>query len=71
MWIVDRFENELVVLENDETREIRVVNKEILPSSIHEGSVLKNINYKYIEDMEEEINRRKIIEDRFKKLRND
>ena len=71
MWIVDRFENELVILENDETREIRVVNKEILPSSIHEGSVLKNINDRYIEDMEEEINRRKIIEDRFKKLRND
>lgn len=68
-WIVDRIENNLVVLENSTTREIKEVELNLLPSSIHEGAILIKQENKYILDEEEEFKRRKEIEERFKRLR--
>ncbi len=68
-WIVDRIENNLVVLENSTTREIKEVELNQLPSSIHEGAILIKCDCNYILDEEDELKRRKEIEERFKRLR--
>ncbi len=68
-WTVDRLEEDIAVLINDTTEEIKEVKKSILPSSIHEGSILNYINNEYIEDTEDEKNRRQSIQDRFNKLK--
>ena len=39
-FVVDRFEGEYVILEDIDTREIREVLRNVLPSSIHEGVIL-------------------------------
>lgn len=69
-FAVDRIEDNIVVLENIETNELMSVDITLLPSSIHEGSILTFINNTYIEDNDEEEKRRKMIEERFMRLRN-
>ena len=68
-WVVDRFEDDIVIIINDETEETKELNKKDLPASIHEGSILNYINNEYIEDTKEEENRRKSIQDRLNKLK--
>lgn len=68
-YTVDRIEDNIVVLENRLTQEIININKEYLPSSIHEGSILIYENNEYKELKEEELSQRKKIEERFKRLR--
>lgn len=69
-FAVDRIEDNIAVLENIETNELMSVDVTLLPSSIHEGSILVFINNTYISDNAEEEIRRKMIEERFMKLRN-
>lgn len=69
-FAVDRIEDNIAVLENIETNELMSVDVTLLPSSIHEGSILVFINNTYISDNDEEEIRRKMIEERFMKLRN-
>ena len=47
---IDRFEENIVVLENRNSGEIINVELENLPEDIHEGDILKCINGKYILD---------------------
>jgi len=68
-YTVDRIENEIVILENRDTLEIIEIKKELLPPSIHEGSILIYEDNKYIEKIDEELIQRKKIEERFKRLR--
>ncbi len=68
-WIVDRIENNIVVLENLTTKEIKEVELHLIPSSIHEGSFLIEQDGSYIQKEVEELKRRKEIEARFKRLR--
>ena len=69
-WAVDKIVNDIVVLENIKTLEKREVNITLLPSSIHDGSILSLENDCYVLDNDEELKRRKLIEDRFKRLLN-
>lgn len=68
-FTVDRIENEIAILENRDTLDIIEVSTCLLPTSIHEGSILEIQNDKYIELIEEEQEKRKKIEERFNKLR--
>ena len=68
-YTVDRIENDIAILENRETQEMIEIHKNNLPSSIHEGSILKYENNQYIEYIDQEQIRRKKIEERFKRLR--
>lgn len=68
-WVVDRFEEDLVILVNDKTSEVKELDKSSLPSSIHEGSILNYVDNKYVIDSKEEEERRKSIKDRFNKLK--
>ena len=70
IYIVDKIENDIAVLENKDTREIINVNISCLPSLIKEGSILKYDGSKYYIDNELEIKRRQDLLERFKRLRN-
>lgn len=70
IYIVDKIENDIAVLENKDTREIINVNISCLPSLIKEGSILKYDGSKYYIDNELERKRRQDLLERFKRLRN-
>ena len=69
-WAVDRIEDNIAILENIDTLEKKEVAISLLPSSIYEGSILRYQNNTYIADISEEEIRRKLIEEKFRKLRN-
>ena len=56
-YAVDRIEDNIVVLENIETKEKKKVKKDLLPI-IKEGSILIEENNSYKLDKEEELKRR-------------
>ncbi len=70
IYIVDKIEDNIAVLENKDTREIINVNISCLPSLIKEGSILKYDGSKYYIDNELEMKRRQDLLERFKRLRN-
>lgn len=47
IWVVDRFEENFAICENTETKEIKKIEKSILPNNIKEGTVLKYNENKY------------------------
>lgn len=59
-FTVDRIEDDKVVLENRETKEIVNVNISKIPQNINEGDILNKINGKYMLDKEktEEVSNR-------------
>ena len=70
IYIVDKIEDNIAVLENKDTKEIINVNISCLPSLIKEGSILKYDGSKYYIDNELEMKRRQDLLERFKRLRN-
>ena len=68
-YAVDEIIDDIVVLENIETLEKLEVHISLLPHFIHEGSILVYKDNKYILDKTEELLRRKLIEEKFKRLR--
>ena len=68
-YALDRIEENIAILENIETGERRKISIQHLPPNIHEGTILKEKNNTYTIDIQEEEKRRKLIEDKFKKLR--
>ena len=69
IYIVDRIEEDIAILENKETKEIKEVKLSELPSNTKEGKVLKYENSKYLIDEEEEKQRKKEILEKFNKLK--
>lgn len=65
-FTIDRFEEDMVVLENRKTGEMIDVNKEDLPDNLKEGTILKKINGKYFidEKLNQEISEK--LEDKLK-----
>ena len=68
-YALDRIEENIAILENIETGEKRKISIQHLPSNIHEGTILKEKNNTYTIDIQEEEKRKKLIEEKFKKLR--
>ena len=68
-YAVDRIEDNIVVLENINTKEKLEVQKELLPSNIKDGTILIFENNEYKFDLIEEELRRKKIQERFNRLR--
>lgn len=68
-YAVDRFEEDIVVLENIESGEIKELESNKLPKGIHEGSILilENDTFKIDEDIEKE--RRMSLRERMDKLK--
>ena len=70
IYIVDRIEDNIAVLENKETKEIIDVSLSLLPANLKEGNVLEYKYKKYILNIEEEEKRKKAILEKFNKLKN-
>ena len=70
-YIVDRIENGIAILEIFDSSEMIEVDVNLLPSDIHDGSIIYYESGVYSLDLDEEEIRRKKIEDRFKRLRNE
>lgn len=68
-YAVDRIEDNIVVLENINTKEKLEVQKGLLPSNIKDGTILIFENNEYKLDLNEEELRRKKIQERFNRLR--
>lgn len=68
-YAVDRIEDNIVVLEDINTKEKQEVQKELLPSNIKDGTILIFENNEYKLDLNEEELRRKKIQERFNRLR--
>lgn len=68
-YVVDRIEEDIVVLENIETNEIREESIKILPDNVKEGSVLLYDNNLYILDNDEEKIRRERIQNKLERLK--
>lgn len=70
MWAVDKIDEGIALLENTDTLEKKEVYTSLLPSSIHEGSILIYENDTYFLCLTEEEKRRQEIRERFSRLRN-
>ena len=69
MYIVDRIEEDIVILEEYYTKEIIKIYKRILSNELHEGSIIKKENDKYYLDESDEIKRRNELIAKFMNLR--
>lgn len=69
IYIVDRIENNIAILENKKTKEMIDVDINILPPNIHEGAILIFKDNKYIINQDLEIERKKSILEKFNCLR--
>ena len=67
-YAVDRIIDNIVILENIDDNTKKEVSKDILPKDIREGTILIETET-YIIDKEEELKRRKNIEERLNKIR--
>lgn len=70
IYIVDRIEDNIVVLENKDTNEIINIDINLLPTNLKEGNVLRYENNTYILDNDEEDKRRQLLVEKFNKLKN-
>lgn len=68
-YVVDRIENEIVILESLETQLKKEVLLSELPEKIKEGNILVYENELYTIDLEEEQKRRQTIKSKFDMLR--
>jgi len=71
IWVIDRFEGNLAICENRQTKEKRKIRIDKLPENIKEGSVLNYKNGEYFLDLEEEKKIEKRIEEKMKNIWND
>ena len=69
-WAVDRIIDNIAVIENIKTLEKKEIDITTLPFSIRESAILKYQNGIYELDESEEERRRRIILEKFNKLRN-
>ena len=69
MYIVDRIEEDIVILEEYYTKEIIEIDKRLLSNELHEGSIIKKENNKYYLDDDDEIKRRNELIAKFMSLR--
>lgn len=68
-WVLDRFEGSKAVLENIDTRETTVCDREALPPEAQEGDVLLKIDGSYTIDRPETKNRAEDIRARFELIK--
>lgn len=69
MYIIDRIEEDTVILEEYSTKKIIEIDKKILSNNLHEGSIIKKENNKYYLDERDEIKRRNELIAKFMSLR--
>ncbi len=68
-YAIDKIENNIIVLENLNTKEITNINKNLLSFKVKEGDILVYQNNKYYLDNNEKEKRIKIIKEKFLKVK--
>lgn len=68
-YVIDRIEDNIVVCQNLETKEMVEIEKKLLPQNIRDGNVLLFENNEYKLDLDEEEIRRQRIRERFNRLK--
>lgn len=68
-WIVDRIEDKVAVLEQEQSGEIKEIELGLLPSPLHEGAILIQKNETYILDEEAFFDKKRKIAEQFLRLR--
>lgn len=68
-FAIDRFEENIAICQNLETKEIIEININNLPKNIKDGSIIIFENNEYHLDLTEEELRRQKIREKFNKLR--
>lgn len=67
-YTIDRFEENIVVLEDKKTGKMENINKEKIPIECKEGDIIKCINGKYFLDLEETKKVEKEVQDKYNDL---
>jgi hypothetical protein len=68
-YSVDRVENDKIILENLETKVIKVINKNDISFNVSDGDILLYENNKYIKDVQSKIDRLKLMQEKFNKVK--
>ena len=68
-YVVDRIEEDIVVLENLETKEITNIKLKELDFKVREGNILSKEDNKYILDLNTEKQRKEKLRNKFNKLK--
>lgn len=69
-YSVDRIEEDIIVLENIDNKEIIEINKSELDFEVVDGNILRLIDGKFVLDREIEIKRKESLRDRLNRLKN-
>lgn len=69
-YAIDKIEEDIVILENLETKEKEAVNIKNILGETHEGAIVIKNNDTYITDSEEENLRRKMLREKLERLKN-
>ena len=67
--VVDRIEDQIVVCEDLETKEIKEIPLKDLPFSVNDGSIISYQDNKYQKEMTLEEERRRNLQARFNRLK--
>lgn len=67
-YTIDRFEENKIVIENRQTKEIKNIEKNKISNNCKEGDILKCINGKYFLDEEQTQKTEKEIQEKYKNL---
>ena len=69
IWSIDRIEENIAILENKTTQELKEVDITLLPNNIKEGSIVSYENNIYTLELSKEEKIRQEILERFQRLR--
>ena len=69
-YSVDRIEEDIIVLENIDNKEIVEVNKTELDFEVVDGNILKLVDGKFVLDQETEVRRKESLRERLNRLKN-
>lgn len=69
-YSVDRIEEDIIVLENIENKEIIEINKSELDFEVIDGNILKLVDGKFVLDKETEVSRKESLRERLNRLKN-
>ena len=69
IWSIDRIEENIAILENRTTQELKKVDIALLPNNIKEGSIVSYENNIYALELSKEEKIRQEILERFQRLR--
>ena len=69
-YSVDRIEEDIIVLENIDNKEIIEINKSELDFEVVHGNILRLIDGKFVLDKETEVKRKESLRERLNRLKN-